>query len=83
MQVRKLSYQLLDANLIHFVASGAHTLKKGGLFLREAYREIEKHSGHEIACQLMENSEALLTGQPISKEMPERIKVKKLWSIVL
>ncbi|ART78092.1 tyrosine protein phosphatase [Sutcliffiella horikoshii] len=81
-KIKKFSLDLIDANLTHLVASDAHNLKNRNFHMTEAYRVIEKECGTEAKFLLMENAELLVEGSMIVKEIPERIKKKKLFGLL-
>src|SRR5699024_6988716 len=72
-KVQKFTRKLLEANLIHCIASNAHHSKRHGFFMRAALREIKKRFGDTTVYQLRKNSEALAADEPVYKEIPERI----------
>ncbi|MUK87405.1 tyrosine protein phosphatase [Ornithinibacillus sp. L9] len=80
-KVQKFTQQLLQANLAHFIGSNAHNLKKRGFYLRDAFEEIGRTFGSTYSYQLMENSEAVVSGLALHKEEPERIASQKIWKI--
>src|SRR5690625_2334751 len=75
---RRFAYQLIEANLTHFIASNAHNKKKG-FYMDLAYDRVKKTHGNVMVYQLMENSEALAVGKAIYAEAPKRIKTNRLW----
>lgn len=80
-KVEKLAHQFIESNLTHFIASDAHNTKKRGFYLTDAYQNMKKRYGTEKVYQFMENSEAVLNGSGIIKDMPERVTVKRKWGI--
>jgi len=65
-RVKTLSERLMDANLVHFVASDAHDCKMRPLKLSEAYRMVEQKWGGERARDLMVNNPLkVLAAEPI------------------
>lgn len=80
-KIKKFSLDLIEANLAHFVASDAHNLQNRTFLMDEAYRIIEKEFGSDIKFMFMENAELLVEGQTVMKEIPERIKKKKLFGM--
>ncbi|MFD1851245.1 tyrosine-protein phosphatase [Oceanobacillus bengalensis] len=80
-EAEHFSHQLIEANLTSFIASDAHHTKKRGFQIRNAFKQVKKRYGNEKVYQLMENSEAVVNGQPIYAEMPERITTKKKWTL--
>lgn len=80
-KIKKFSLDLIEANLTHFVASDAHNLQNRTFLMDEAYRIIEKEFGSDVKFMFMENAELLVEGQTVMKEIPERIKKKKLFGM--
>ncbi len=78
-RIKKLSHQLIDANLVHLVASGAQ--KPRGLNLKDGYREIKKHYDQSMVYYFSENAQYLVEGQALATEPPERVKKKKVLGI--
>jgi protein-tyrosine phosphatase len=76
--IKKFTHQLIEANLIHFIASDAHNTTSRGFKMLEAYHTIEKSFGNEMVYLFRENAELLVKGQSVHKEVPERVKRKKL-----
>lgn len=79
--IQKFSKQLVEHNLAHFVASDAHNIHNRTFKLNEAYDLIEKDFGLEWVYLFTENSEMLVEGKSIDKEIPEQIKKKKFFGI--
>ena len=76
-KIQEFSFDLIEANLIHFVASDAHNTNTRGFVLTHAWENIRKEFGLETVYYLRENAEILADhGQVISDE-PLRIKQKK------
>ncbi|MFD1362336.1 tyrosine-protein phosphatase [Lentibacillus salinarum] len=66
-KVKKRTQQMLNANMVHLMATNAHTAKT--VRLTEAYEVLDPATSE----QLQENSEWLLLDKPIAKDIPERI----------
>ncbi|CAG9621390.1 tyrosine-protein phosphatase [Sutcliffiella rhizosphaerae] len=81
-KIKKFAIDMIEANLTHFVASDAHNLKNRSFQMSEAYKIIEKECGSDATYLLMENAELLVEGSMIIKEIPERIKKKKLFGLI-
>ncbi|HLS10216.1 tyrosine-protein phosphatase [Lentibacillus sp.] len=80
-KIERFANQMVEANLAHFMASNAHSVKKRVFYMREALNYLKKNYGETLANQFTENSELLLLGQTIIQEPPERIRPKKKWLI--
>jgi protein-tyrosine phosphatase len=76
--IKKFSLQLIEANLTHFVASDAHNTTSRGFKMVEAFDVIEKKFGNEMGYLLRENSELVLKGLSVYKEVPERVRKRKV-----
>jgi protein-tyrosine phosphatase len=76
--IKKFSLQLIEANLTHFVASDAHNTSSRGFKMVEAYDVIEKNFGIEAVYMFRENAELVVQGKSVYKEVPERVKRKKI-----
>ncbi|WP_079528188.1 tyrosine-protein phosphatase [Halobacillus hunanensis] len=78
-KVKKLSHQLIDANLVHLVASGAQ--KPQELNLKDGYREIKKHYDQSMVYYFSENAQYVVEGQALATAPPQRVKKKKVLGI--
>jgi protein-tyrosine phosphatase len=75
--IQKLSHQLIDTNLTHFIASDAHNTTTRGFVLHEAYKIIRKEHGNEAFYMFMENAQLLIDGQAVYRNEPQPMKKKK------
>ncbi|WP_423800060.1 tyrosine-protein phosphatase [Neobacillus sp. SAB-20_R2A] len=80
-KIKRFTLQLVEANLTHFIASDAHNVKSRTFKLREAFDIIQKNYGNEMVYLLQENAANVLNGYHVYKEVPEKIKKKKLFGI--
>src|SRR5699024_5652111 len=46
-EIEKLSSQLIEANLVHFIASDAHNVTSRKYYMKQAYEKVEKDFGKE------------------------------------
>jgi protein-tyrosine phosphatase len=76
-KIKKFTFDLIEANLTHFIASDAHNVTTRPFRMQEAYEVIEKEFGVSTAYYFLENAELVIKGQSIYREIPERIKKKK------
>lgn len=66
-RIRKLAQRMMDASVIHFVASDAHDTTRRPPGLRDAYWEISRRWGEETAWNLTTgNPNAVVENQPIA-----------------
>ncbi|WP_147534477.1 tyrosine-protein phosphatase [Bacillus marasmi] len=80
-KIKHFSHQLIEANLTHFIASDAHNLAGRTFMMRKAFKEIQAKYGMDTVYLFQENAELLVEGSRVYKEMPERIKKKKIFGI--
>ncbi|MGM9988823.1 MAG: tyrosine-protein phosphatase [Bacillaceae bacterium] len=76
-KVQKLTFQLIEHNLTHFIASDAHGMKGRGFKLREAYSELKREFGNDYVYMFQENAQLVVDGSHIYREIPEEIKARK------
>jgi protein-tyrosine phosphatase len=80
-KIKNFSFQLVEANLTHFIASDAHNTRSRTFNMREAYDLIQAKYGNELVYLFEENAELLVEGSHVYKEVPERIKKKRFFNI--
>ncbi|MCM3225249.1 tyrosine-protein phosphatase [Terribacillus saccharophilus] len=80
-RIKNLSENLIEANLVHFVASDAHNTTNRNITMDEAFNKIEDSFGRSVAYNYIENAELLIDDQMIIKDMPTKIKKKKFLGI--
>ncbi|MCP3029516.1 tyrosine-protein phosphatase [Halobacillus sp. A5] len=78
---KKLSHQLIEANLAHLIASDAHKSKGRTFYMRGAFSEIKKQHGQEMVHFFSENAQYLIDSEPLASEPPEHVKKKKVLGI--
>ncbi|MGM8366178.1 tyrosine-protein phosphatase [Virgibacillus sp. W0181] len=74
---QKLSHQLIEANLTHFIASDAHNTTSRTFHLNEAYQEVKDLYGLDTYYMLLENSHLLIDNMNVNRLEPEMPKKKK------
>jgi protein-tyrosine phosphatase len=62
---RRTAHALLDAGLVHIVASDAHSARWRPPLLRQALEEIARLHGETYVARLLHNAEAVVHGRPI------------------
>lgn len=76
-EIKKVALQMLEHNLIHFIASDAHNLKSRNFAsLKDGYQVVQEQDAL-MAYSLKENAELLINNQNINQNEPLRIKKKK------
>lgn len=76
-KIKGFSEQLIEANLVHFIASDAHNTNKRGFHMARTYEQIDTRYGVDMVYYFTENAELLVEGQSIYKDIPQRVKKKK------
>ncbi len=78
--VRRFSRELLERDLVHFVASDAHDARDRGPRLDDAYREVAARCGESRAQRLfVSNPRAVLAGDPLPPPDPEESRPRRKW----
>ncbi|GGH84206.1 protein-tyrosine phosphatase [Pullulanibacillus pueri] len=80
-KAHKLSVQIIENNLTHFIATDAHNTEGRGFLLQEAYADITKLFGTDYTFMYQENAELLLEDKVVNREIPTQIKEKKFLGI--
>lgn len=74
--LQKLAIKLIKNNLVHFIASDAHNIKKRGFSLREAYQWIDKNLDEDYTDYFMDNAAAFVEKQKVYIPDPKPIRKK-------
>lgn len=77
-KLQKFSFQLIEANLTHCVASDAHNTTIRPFMMSKAYDVIEKEFGIDVVYMFRENAEYIIDSQMIYREDPQQVKRKKI-----
>lgn len=80
-KVQKFSRQLIEANLVHFIASDAHNTTTRSFKMDEAFERIGKEYGLDYVALFAENAELVIDGKMIYRENPQRIQRRKLLGV--
>ncbi|WP_121610645.1 tyrosine-protein phosphatase [Mesobacillus foraminis] len=80
-RVKNLAFDLIEANLVHFIASDAHNIYKRSFNIGQAFDTIEAKYGVDMVYLFQENSELLVEGQNVYKEVPKLVKRKKFLGV--
>ncbi|TFD97094.1 tyrosine-protein phosphatase [Jeotgalibacillus sp. R-1-5s-1] len=75
-KVQRISFQLIEASLVHFVASDAHNTTSRGFYNLPALTLIEDKFGN--SSYFLDNARKVLTGDPICPDYPEKVKKNSL-----
>ncbi|SHM59768.1 tyrosine-protein phosphatase [Gracilibacillus kekensis] len=80
-KVKKLSLQLVEANLTHFIASDAHNITSRGFVMQEAHTVVKDEFGASLVYWFMENAQYLVNGDTVVGDVPDKIKKRKILGI--
>jgi protein-tyrosine phosphatase len=80
-KIKGFSEKLIDANLVHFIASDAHGLTSRPFQMAKAYDQIERRYGQDMVYLFQENAELLANDLNVYKEIPQAVKRKKILGI--
>lgn len=80
-KIQKLSLQLIEANLTHFISSDAHNVSTRSFNMKEAFSILQNKFGKQAVFIYMENSELLIQGKVINLQQPYPIIRKKFLGI--
>lgn len=80
-KIKQFSYEIVQANLTHFIASDAHNIHSRDFLMDEAMGEIERLYGNELFYLYQENAERMIAGQTIVGDVPEKIVRKRFLGI--
>lgn len=74
-KIEKLSKQLIETNLIHFIASDAHNVTNRSFHMKEAYDLLAKEYGRSKRNAFHQTTKDLLNGDPVFT--PETLSIKQ------
>jgi len=80
-KIKKFSTNLINAHLIHTIASDAHNVLGIHFHTREASEFIAIQYGMDTLYTFYENAEAIINCYACFKDTPEKIKKKKFLGI--
>src|SRR5699024_7530920 len=76
-EIEKLSEQLIEADLVHFLASDAHNVTSRKFHMKEAFKKLEKQYGVEKVHAFDQVTRDLINGDGIILPEPKKIKTNK------
>lgn len=79
--IKKLSEQLIEHHLVHFIASDAHNIGNRAFHMREAYQKLEKEFGEEKKENFHQTTRNLLNGDIVSPPTAKMIRKKKIFGL--
>lgn len=75
--IAKLSHQLIEANLVHVIASDAHNVRGRGFSYKKAFSQLEAEFGPEQVAYFRQNAKDLLNGDVVHTEPPVEVNMKR------
>ena len=76
-EIAELSNRLIDANLVHVLASDAHNTGGRSFHLKDAFVKLDKEFGTDKVISFKQNAKDLINGDFIRTEIPIEIRKKK------
>lgn len=80
-KIEKLSHQLIEHNLVHFIASDAHNNTNRKFHMKEAHEKLERDFGSVKVQQFDQTTRNLVNGEPVRLSDPLQIKQKKFFGL--
>ncbi|MEK3888442.1 tyrosine-protein phosphatase [Bacillus sp. FSL K6-3431] len=77
-KIQKFTFDLIESNLTHFLASDAHNITKRSFKMEVAHELLEKKYGTDSLYYFMDNAELVIAGKDIDRDIPTPIKRKKI-----
>lgn len=78
---QKMSKKLIDANLVHYIASDAHNTKTRKFYLKESYEALEKDYGSAFVEKYQKRTKDLVNGELIFPEATKSVKKKRFFGL--
>lgn len=76
-EIERVSHQMIEANLVHFLASDAHNMTNRKFHMQEAFEKLVKEFGENKAQQFDQTTRNLVNGDPVIGPDPKEIEDKK------
>lgn len=73
-KIAELSSQLIEANLVHILASDAHNTRGRAFHMKEAFTRLEKEFGKEKVLEFQQTAKDLINGDYIQPNSPLEVK---------
>lgn len=80
-KIQKLSSQLIETNMVHFIASDAHNISNRSFYMKEAYRKLEKEFGIEKKASFHQTTKDLVNGDTVIAPTSSSLKTKKMFGL--
>jgi len=76
-KIEKVSRQLIEANLVHFLASDAHNTTNRKFHMKEAFEKLTEEYGAKKAEQFDQTTRDLVNGDPVLVPDPKKVETNK------
>lgn len=76
-EIEILSHQLIEANLVHVLASDAHNTRGRAFNMKAGFEKLEKEFGAEKVALFQQNAKNIVNGDLFTVESPMEIRKKK------
>ena len=80
-KIQKFTFQLIEHNLTHFIASDAHNVTSRAFKMKEAFEQIRDEFDTELAIYYEDNAEAVIADKMIYPQPASPLKIKKFLGI--
>lgn len=80
-KIQKLSSQLVEVNMVQFIASDAHNITNRSFHMKEAYTKIEKEFGRKKKEEFLQTTKELINGDTVIAPTPGKVKAKKKFGL--
>ncbi len=80
-EIEKLSKDLIEANMIHFIASDSHNVTNRKFHLKEAYDKLEAEYGENLVNRYQKTTKDLVNGEVVFPPVAKEIKKKRFFGL--
>lgn len=80
-EIQQVSTKLIEADLVHFIASDAHNVKSRSFHMRAAFDKLEKEYGSDKVEAYHQITKDLVNGEVIVAPTPSEVKRKKFFGL--
>lgn len=80
-EIQQVSTKLIEADLVHFIASDAHNVKSRSFHMRAAFDRLEKEYGKNKVEAYHRVTKDLVNGEVVVAPAPTEVKRKKLFGL--
>ena len=80
-KIKKLSKQMIEANLVHFIASDAHNTSSRAFHMKEAYDLLAKEYGRGKRNEFHQVTKDLLNGEVVIPPSANSISTKRFFGL--